>query len=87
MNGNLVPKVSAEQAEAILKKQMDGRVSGFRLVIHEEGVVLQGQALTYYAKQLAQHAAMETLGLRVLANEIAVRVRLCHGAVDHSEAE
>jgi len=34
---------------------------------------LRGQVHTYYAKQLAQHAVMETTGLPILANEIEVR--------------
>jgi hypothetical protein len=33
---------------------------------------LQGLASTYYAKQLAQHAAMDLADLPILANEIEV---------------
>jgi osmotically-inducible protein OsmY len=42
------------------------------VVLHAGGVILRGQARTFYAKQLAQHAAMDITGLPVLANEIEV---------------
>jgi hypothetical protein len=50
-----------------------GRVWGLRVLLCAEGVVLQGYATTYYGKQLAQHAAMQVLGLPIRANEIEVR--------------
>jgi hypothetical protein len=73
MTGNPTPKPSAEQAEGVLKERLAGRVLALRVLICEEGVILQGQATTYYAKQLAQHAAMQLLGLPIRANEIEVR--------------
>jgi hypothetical protein len=42
-------------------------------VIQDNGLILRGQAHTYFAKQLAQHAAMEVTELPILANEIEVR--------------
>jgi hypothetical protein len=41
-------------------------------VVRGCGLVLTGQASTYYAKQLAQHAVMEATALPILANEIDV---------------
>jgi hypothetical protein len=70
MTSDPVPAV--EQAEALLKQRLRGRVSCLRVLIREKGVVLQGRTFTYYVKQLAQHAAMQTLGLPILANEIEV---------------
>jgi hypothetical protein len=67
------PNSAAEQAEALLKQQLGARVSCLRVLMHEKGVVLRGCAFSYYVKQLAQHAAMQTLGLPVFANEIEVR--------------
>jgi hypothetical protein len=67
------PYPAAEQAEALLKQLLGARVSCLRVLIDEKGVVLQGRAFSYYVKQLAQHAAMQTLGLPVCANEIEVR--------------
>jgi hypothetical protein len=42
------------------------------LVLQHDGLILQGDALTYYAKQLAQHAIMKETRLPILANEIEV---------------
>jgi hypothetical protein len=66
-------KPSAEQAEGVLRERLAGRVWDLRVLIREEGVILQGYAPNYYGKQLAQHAAMQVLGLRIWANEIEVR--------------
>ena len=65
----------ADQLEALIQWHLLGRVRvrPFRVVVREEGLVLQGCAPTYYAKQLAQHAAMEVSGLPILANEIEVQ--------------
>jgi osmotically-inducible protein OsmY len=61
--------------EALIQRQLLGRVRlrRFRVLVQEQGVVLQGCAPTYYAKQLAQHAAMEVSGRSILANEIEVQ--------------
>lgn len=59
--------------EAQLRAQLAGRVVGLRLVIQDSGVVLHGIARTYYAKQLAQHAVMQAVGLPIRANKIEVR--------------
>jgi hypothetical protein len=40
--------------------------------VRTDGVILQGSALTYYAKQLAQHAIMVAIQLPILANDIEV---------------
>lgn len=47
-------------------------VLDLRVVVTDRGVVLEGRAATYYAKQLAQHAAMAVTGLRLGANRIEV---------------
>lgn len=41
-------------------------------MIQDQRLILQGCAPTYYAKQLAQHAAMKVSGLPILANNIEV---------------
>jgi hypothetical protein len=65
----------ADLLEALIQRRLVGRASvrDFRLVAQDQGLVLRGRASTYYAKQIAQHAAMETTGLPILANEIEVR--------------
>lgn len=58
--------------EERLRCRLTGRVRDLRLVVCEHGLVLRGYAHTYYAKQLAQHVAMETTKLPIRANEIEV---------------
>jgi hypothetical protein len=53
-------------------RTLRGRVSGLRLLLRDNGVVLQGRAASYYAKQLAQEAVMKATNLPLLANEIEV---------------
>jgi hypothetical protein len=79
------PDLSLEQAEALLQQQLRGRVWGLRVLSQDDGVILQGQALSYHAKQLGQHIAMWDLRLTVVANEIEVRgASFTHG-LDDSE--
>jgi hypothetical protein len=54
------------------RRRLSGRVRDFRLLLTECGLVLQGTALTYHEKQIAQHAIMEATRLPILANEIEV---------------
>jgi len=61
-----------DQLETKLLYRSGRQIRNLRVHIEDDGVVLYGQATTYYAKQLAQHAAMEITGLLVIANEIEV---------------
>lgn len=65
--------LSADYLEALVQRRLGSRIRDLRVEVRPTGVVLQGRAATYHAKQLAQHAAMELLGLAVLANDIEVR--------------
>ena len=62
-----------ELVEAHVQSQLSGRVRDFRLSLRDNGLVLQGHAHSYYAKQLAQHIVMEALDAPILANEIEVQ--------------
>jgi hypothetical protein len=53
-------------------RTLGGRVSDLRLLLRGNGLVLQGRARSYYAKQLAQEAVMKATKLPVVANEIEV---------------
>ncbi len=55
-----------------VQHQLSGRLRNFHLKRRDHGVVLRGQARTYYAKQLAQHAVMRATELPILHNEIEV---------------
>ena len=63
---------SDEHLETRIRRRLGGRVREFRVLIRPNGLILQGWAPTYHAKQLAQHAAMEIGGLPILANDIEV---------------
>jgi hypothetical protein len=59
--------------EMLLQHRLGNRIRNLRVVYQGVGIVLKGRALTYHAKQLAQHAAMELSDLPILANDIEVR--------------
>jgi osmotically-inducible protein OsmY len=69
---NQTPETDVTQIEARMKCHLGSQVRHLRLVVRDNGLVLQGRARSYYAKQAAQHAAMEMTGLPVVANEIEV---------------
>ncbi len=58
--------------EETVRCRLFGRVRDFRLIVRDRGLVLRGQACSYYAKQLAQHAVMQTTRLPIRANDIEV---------------
>jgi hypothetical protein len=61
-----------EKLESLIEHRLGNRIRDLRVVVRETGLVLQGRAATYHAKQLAQHAAMEVGTLPILSNEIEV---------------
>ena len=62
-----------ERLETLIERRLGNRVRDLRVVVRATGLILQGRAATYHAKQLAQHAAMEVTNLPILANDIEVR--------------
>lgn len=74
MSSGTITLVPGEELEALIQRRLLGRtIRRFRVLVEARGLVLQGCAPTFYAKQLAQHAAMEVSGLPILANEIEVQ--------------
>ena len=61
-----------DHAAAVLLRRWGRRVRGLRVESCPGGLVLYGQVASYYAKQLAQHAAAEAVGRPVCVNAIAV---------------
>ena len=59
--------------ETHVQAQLGSRVRDLRVVCRNNGVILQGSARSYHAKQLAHHSVMEITDLPVLANKIEVR--------------
>jgi hypothetical protein len=58
--------------EQHVRCRLTGRARDLHLVVRDHGLVLQGHVRTYYAKQLAQHAVLETTEVPIRANEIEV---------------
>jgi len=63
----------AEHLEVQLQRRLGSRIRELRIVVRQDGLILQGWTATYHAKQLAQHAAMELAEMGIVANEIEVR--------------
>ena len=61
-----------EQLEGLLHRRLGSRVRDLRVQKLPGGLVLHGRTGTYYAKQLAQHAAMELASTPILSNDIEV---------------
>ena len=60
--------------ETLVRQWLAGRahVRDLRVTLLNEGIVLEGRAATYYAKQLAQHVVVKVLGLPLGSNRIEV---------------
>src|SRR5262245_45616254 len=72
-NNNNTGSRVLDQLDAHVQNRLSGYLRDFKLLRRNNGLVLQGHAHTYYAKQLAQHAVMEaSIGLPIVANEIEV---------------
>lgn len=62
----------AHDWETEIVQRLGRRIRKLKVEVRDEGVVLSGEAPSFYTKQLVQQAAME-LGAAVLANDIEVR--------------
>lgn len=69
----LILDVDLDSLQARLEAALGSYVREIRLVRHANGVILQGCAHSFYAKQLAQTVLMRLCDLPVIANEIEVR--------------
>ena len=56
----------------LVRRRLAGRIRDFRLVLRENGIVMQGRACSYYGKQLAQHEVLRVVNVARLVNEIEV---------------
>jgi hypothetical protein len=61
-----------ERLETLIERRLGNQVRDLKVVVRATGLILQGRAATYHAKQLAQHAAMDVANVPILANEIEV---------------
>ena len=61
-----------EELENRVQSRTNRRVRNLAVQVTPEGVVLQGQTVSYYIKQLAQHGVRECLPHVRLENSITV---------------
>jgi hypothetical protein len=61
-----------DRLEIQVNRRIGNRVRDLRVIVRDNGIILQGRTATYHAKQLAQHAAMDVFGLPIMANDIEV---------------
>ncbi len=66
------PPMEIVQLEAAVRRKLMGRIHELHLSMDHAGLVLRGQARSYYIKQLAQHEVMQGSKLPIQANEIEV---------------
>lgn len=59
--------------ERIVRCRTGGRIRDLRVDMSDDQVVISGVASTYYAKQLATHAALDEIPGRALMNAIEVQ--------------
>ena len=64
--------VVAARVERAIRSRTGGRLRDLHVVVDNEVVTLSGRTSTYYAKQLALHAALMEVGERKLSNDIEV---------------
>jgi hypothetical protein len=67
-----VTAVELTALEGHVQRRLGSQVRHLCVIACDQGIILQGRAHTYYAKQLAQHAVMQATALPILANEIEV---------------
>lgn len=64
--------VAPDYLEMMVQRRLGSRVRELRIVHRPDGIILQGRAATYHAKQVAQHLVMELVHQPILANDIEV---------------
>ena len=55
-----------------IDRQLGGRLRNFNIACDERGLVLLGEAPSFYVKQLAQHAVGRMTPVPIVRNEIQV---------------
>ena len=67
-----VQSALAERVEKLIRSRAIGLIRDLRVVVLPGEVQLTGRAATYYAKQLATHAALDACDHLTLTNDIEV---------------
>jgi hypothetical protein len=69
---SVTPQVLVDVIEQYVQSRTRGMVRGLHVELVDGKVVMSGRASTYYAKQLATHAAMAAIEDVSLTNDIEV---------------
>lgn len=62
----------ADRIERLIRERTSGLIRSLRVDVYPGEVMISGRASTYYAKQLATHAALEAAESFALTNDIEV---------------
>lgn len=62
----------AHMVERLIVERTMGSIRGLRVDVFDKEVVLNGRSSTFYAKQLATHAALDACDHITLTNDIEV---------------
>ena len=62
----------ADRIDRVVRSCTGGKIRGLKVEISDDGIRLIGTCLTFYSKQLAQHAAMALSAGLPVTNDIAV---------------
>lgn len=68
----MMEALHSPQLQAEIRQRTGGRVRNLRVYRTADSLVLTGTSGTFYAKQLAQHAALELAPSARLVNDIVV---------------
>lgn len=62
----------ARELEQLVRQRTSGLIRGLRVECHGDEIIVSGRTSTYYAKQLATHAALDACENFSLKNAIEV---------------
>jgi hypothetical protein len=63
-----------EVIERMVERRTNGRIWNLRVDVKDSRILLSGRAGSYYAKQLAQHAAMDAASRDAVSREICNQI-------------
>jgi hypothetical protein len=62
----------ADQIEHVVRSRTGGRIRGLSVSVRGDRVVINGETSSFYDKQLASHAALESVDTLLVQNDLVV---------------
>uniref|UniRef100_A0A7C2JZT8 BON domain-containing protein n=1 Tax=Schlesneria paludicola TaxID=360056 RepID=A0A7C2JZT8_9PLAN len=62
----------ADQIERVVRSRTGGRIRDLRVSVRGDRVVISGETSTFYDKQLASHAALQSVDSLLVQNDLVV---------------